>query len=105
MPVLAGFGAADQDAAVAVDPDRLTAADRHVEHLDVVAAPRQVGAHRFRDEMLGLQHALIGEDARPLGRLLRVQAAIEQVMQKGRVPDRLELARPSRRTASRRGRP
>src|SRR4051812_29503529 len=52
--VLARLGAADQDAAVAVDPNRLTAADRHVEHLDVVAAPREVGAYRLRDEMLGL---------------------------------------------------
>ena len=41
--------------------------------------------------MLGLQDALIGEDARPLGGLLRVHAAVEQIMQEGGVADRLEL--------------
>src|SRR5581483_9028144 len=89
--VLARLGAADQDAALAVDPDRLAAADRHLEHRDPVAAAGKVGAHRLRYEMLDLQLALIGEDSRRLGSLLRVHAAVEKAVQEGGVTDRLVL--------------
>src|SRR5438477_12210100 len=75
--VLARLRAPDQHAALPIHPDRLATADRHLEHLDLVAALGEVGAHRLGHEMLGLQHALIGEDARCGGRLRRAHAALE----------------------------
>src|SRR5712691_6812897 len=45
--VLARLGAADQDAALVVDPDRLAAAERHFGDIDFVAAARQIGDDRL----------------------------------------------------------
>src|SRR5262249_7343382 len=88
--VLPRFPTADQDTALAGDPYRLAAAERNLGHLDGMPAACQLGQDRFGIGGLDLQHpAWMREDARLLGGLLRVQAAVEDAMQKMRLPNRL----------------
>src|SRR5271170_752463 len=60
--VLARFGAADQGAALPVDPDRLAPADRHLAYVDVVAAAREIVDDRLGQRAFDLQLAAEGED-------------------------------------------
>src|SRR6266849_9739588 len=92
QPVLARLRAADQHAALVVDPDRLGAAQRLHRPVDDVAAGAKIGGDLPADRALQLQHALIGEAARRLGRLLRVEALIEEARQERGMAARLVLA-------------
>src|ERR1700736_4878473 len=89
--VLARLRAADQHAALVVDPDRLGAAERHLADVDIVTAPPEIGKDRLRVGALDLQFAAEGEAARRFGRLLRVEAAVEHAVDEMRVPDGLVL--------------
>src|ERR1700683_1599531 len=84
--VLARVGAADKHAALVVHPDRLAATERHISHVDLMAASRKISDDRLGVGALDLQLAAEREAARRLGRLLRVEAAIEHPMQEGGVP-------------------
>src|SRR5580704_6061859 len=78
--VLARFRAADQNAALMIHPDRLAAAERHLSDVDFVAAARQIGNDRFGNARLDPQLAAKREAARHVRRLLRIEAAIEHVV-------------------------
>src|SRR5260370_37655976 len=79
--VLARLRAADQHAALVVDPDRLGAAQRLHRPVDDVAAGAKIGGDLPADRALELQHALIREAGRRLGGPLRVAALCEEAGQ------------------------
>src|SRR5437899_404197 len=89
--VLAMVRAAEQHAALLVDPDRLAAAKRIRRQRRAVAAPREILAHAALDGGLERQHALDAEAARAVRGLLRIVAAIEHLRQEMGVAGRLEL--------------
>src|SRR6185437_8047296 len=88
--ILAGVGAADQAAARAVDPDRLAAAMRTLDALDLVAEAREAVDHVERDAVLHLHFSPVGKQARQVERLLDVEAVFQQVGEEQRVAHRLE---------------
>src|ERR1700686_309593 len=87
--ILARLRAADEHAAPVVDMDRLAATQRLHDAIDDMTATRQIGLDLRRDRRLELQLAVEGEAARRVGRLLRIQALVEQAGDQRRVAGRL----------------
>src|SRR6266567_310040 len=90
--VVARLRAADQHAALMVDPDRLAAAQWHHSHIDVVAAMPQILHDRLGYGALDPKLVAKGENPGGFDGLLRIKAAIQDPVHKMRVADRLVLA-------------
>src|SRR5206468_9916006 len=89
--VLAGLGAADQYAALIIDPDRLAASERHFLDRDLMTAIGEILSDRRRYRTLDLQLTVQRQDPRLLGCLLGIHAPIHHAVQEVGMPDRLIL--------------